>query len=438
MKKKLFFLIFLVIFTIFGSKAFIALFSYQIIEKIKQENQHNIAVTYEWISSDFNGVLSIHNVVITPYAFKRTLYFEKINLHYSNYIELLLNLSFLKDSNPEGLKEIEVPDVRIPLKGRDLDEWIAMEYGAAWLKPLGLYACGKKDRVDHESLQSMGVEELHASLSLKRKVLPSNIDVFDLSLDMFQLGKFDIHSEWFSDGFPAHLSRLDINKLQLQSMTLTHQEGGYFRRLSNYCSGLSGISREDYNRLAAQSWQVAMFDLGLLSDASVQNLYHDYLWQGGKLKVQMNLPGPFKVDAYSSLFDQNLVERFGLTAFLNDQAVTGMSLVLNGKHFRPPAPVVLKSIETAVDKAPVKAYRETLYGNLHHFLGARIKITMNAGKTYEGILKNTNEHRLIISQQLGMGIIDYELKPHLIDLIEVWRTDEIVKNVVLSDRVDEK
>jgi len=438
MKKKLFFLIFLVVFSILGSKAFIALFSYQIIEKIKQDNQQNVALTYEWISSDFNGILSIHDVVITPYALKRTFYFEKINLHYTAYIDLLLNLSFLKSGNFSGLNEVEIPDVRIPLKGRDLDEWVAMEYGVAWLKPLGLYACGQKDRVDHEILQSMGVDELHASLSLKRKVLSSNLDAFDLSLNMFQLGKLDIHSEWLSDGFPVQLSGLDLNELQLQSLSLTHQEGGYFRRLSNYCSGLSGITREDYSRLAAQSWQVAMFDIGVLSDSVVQNLYHDYLLQGGKLKVQMNLPGPFKVDTYSSLFDQNLVERFGLTAFLNNQAVTGMSLVLSGKHFRPPAPVVVKPVEEVIIKAPFKAYRVTTYDDLVHFMDGRIKVKMKDGKAYEGILKNTNEYRLNISQQLGVGIIDYELKPHQVEVIEVWRTEDIIKNVVLDDKVDEK
>ena len=129
MKKKLFTLIFLIVFLVVGSKAFIALFSYQVIESIKQGHQHNLALTYAWISSGFDGKITIHDVVITPYALKRTIYLEEITFEYGNYLDLLLNLPLLKDVDIRGIKALRVPSIRIPLKGRDVDEWLAMEFG---------------------------------------------------------------------------------------------------------------------------------------------------------------------------------------------------------------------------------------------------------------------------------------------------------------------
>jgi len=432
MKKKLFILVFIIFFIILSSRAFVALFSYQMIEKLKHDNQDQFALTYGWISSDFSGFLTFHDVTVTPYSLKRTFNLNDVELHYSDYLSLLLRLQALNAGDISALLKINAPNIKIPLNGRDFDEWLALTHSTDWLKPLGLYACGDRSRIDHDSLRAMGIDEISSAVRIERLDGLSQVGNLGLSVDLFQLGKIDAQVAWGQGALSGFLQDISVDNLRLDTLKLIHNDGGYFRRLSNYCSESADSSRSVYSRRAAQNWRVAMYELGFVSDLSVENLYSDYLSQGGTLAVHLDLPEPFNLSDFSSLKGQDLMARFGVSAYLNEKKVDDMHVILEGDHFWPPAPVISAIEKPVVGSRSPQLYeaefRATNYDDLLPHIGREIKITMEGGKLYSGVLKDAKLLKLIITQNVGGGSIDYTLKPHLIEEIEVWRaanTDKV-------------
>ena len=433
MKKKLLLLAFLAVFLLFGSKAFIALFSYQTIEKLKRESQGDVSITYSWISSAFDGSVIFHDILITPYSLKRTFHIEQVSLHYSSYLDLLTNLPNLQLRDISNLMEINVPSIKAPLKGRDFDEWLALMIHPDFKRPLGVFACGKESRVSHESLKSMGILEMHSSLKIK---LNNSIDKeskhVEFILDLFQLGKVDINSRWKYQSLNAALTNGDIGQAILESLTFTHQEQGYFRRLSNYCSDvIGGLKRDEYSEIAAKTWRLDMTSMGILVDDVTEGLYRDYLAQGGQLILKFDLPKPLQISSEIDLLDKDLSNYFGLTAYLNKQELPTMLIKPDRKHFDPPVilPEYNKTAEAEKNQDNKLMYRVTDISKLAYYLAHKASIRMNDGKIFMGSLFSVTESIVQLTQTVQGGKFEYPLQIDDIAEVEVWRNNENSKMI---------
>jgi len=431
MKKKLLLFAFLSVFLLFGSKAFIALFSYQTIEMLKRDRQGDVSITYSWISSTFDGSVIFHDILITPYSMKRTFHIEQVSLHYRNYLDLLIYLPELQLRDISHLIEVNVPSIRAPLKGRDFDEWLAMTFHSDFKRPLGLFGCGEESRVTHDSLKNMGVHELHASLKIKlNDSTDKESKLLGLNLDLFQLGKIDVTSRWHHESLSTVLMSEEGSQAVLESLSFAHQEQGYFRRLSNYCSSVTGgLNRDEYSEIAARQWRLDMGNMGVRLDDATEGLYRDYLAQGGQVLLKFDLPKPLKIEAGLDLLDKNLSDYFGLSAYLNKQELPPMLIKLERKHFETPVivPELKVAPVTEVNQDNILMYRLTDIADLTSYLGHKANVRMKDGKAFTGALLLVSETSIQLTQIVQGGKVEYPLNVADIVEIEVWRKSENIK-----------
>ena len=229
MKKKVSIALFLLVMLLFGSKAFIGLFAYQSIEKLKQLTQHELAISYKWISSDLDGVLVFHDLVVTPFRLKRSFYFDRAELHYDDFVDLLMQLPRLKTGEWRGVQRLAFYPMTAPLEGREVQSWLVSEYGDFYGIALGTYACGKHTQMAFDDLRNMGISELDGSLDIKLNPNPDRTQLqLTVILDLNDLGKTELDTLWSTAGMPASVADLDLRQLVLKSLTLTHNEAGYF------------------------------------------------------------------------------------------------------------------------------------------------------------------------------------------------------------------
>jgi len=436
MKKKLLMIVFLTIFVLIGSRAFIALFSYQIIEKIKRENHDIMSITYVWISSSFDGSIEFHDLTITPYGLKRTYSVERISLRYSNYIDLITNLPKLKLGDLSKISGVEFENIKSPLKGRDLDEWLALEVHADLVWPLGLYGCGNEERISHESLEKMGITELQADvkLSIDESANPS-APLLKADIDLYQLGKLDIETDVKINDIPSLISQFNVQDIELRHLSLGHQEQGYFRRLGNYCSELTGVTREEYSQIAGALWRAKMASIGIVVNEDAEALYRDYLSKGGRLTVNFELPNQLKHSSESDLLDNNLVNYFGMSAYLNGDLARELDIQASRLHFRPVKDTVQLDPRFSQQKAEqnrAPAFHVTKLENLEYFVGRPGIVTLKNGKVSRGKLHKTSKSAIYLSQLVQGGSVDYAFKFVDIEHVEVWRTEgqlETIKSV---------
>lgn len=422
MKKNVLVILFLAVVLFLGSKAFIALFSYQATQKVKEGLSQGFAISYSWLSSELDGSIVLHDVSITPYRLKRTFYIERLSLNYGSYLNLLLNLPSLSAGEYVGLQSISAPSIKGLLEGRDLEEWVALEYGDGFSVPLGLYACGELARVGHSDLRKMGITEFESSLMINKSLnLASNELMVSLDFDMGALGKTKLKTTWSATSIPSTLANWAFEEFQLSALSLTHVEQGYFRRLSNYCSAFSKLDRERFSLLASELWQKKLNSIGFEPGHGLKQLYRDYLLQGGQLNLELSPLKPFTLGNFDDLLDKNLVSYFGASTQLNGKAVFTSDLHVNAQHFRPPPPV--KSVESMVNKPEIvqeTGYYPILLSELEQSLEKKVRIKMFGGKLYEGLVVSLDEQKLGLSQDVAGGSVVYSLLRGEIESLDMW------------------
>ena len=414
MKKALLRLAFIVVALYLSSKAFIALFAYQTVEGVKASLEQDYAITYGWISSNTDGTLFFHDLVITPYRLKRSFTIERVEVQYDDYLQLLFGLPKLKDGQWFGLRGLKVSGARLPLEGRDLDEFLALEYREELLVPMGLYACGHRSRIGHGELNDMGLLELKADAEF---TLESDLNspqlTLDLNMDLHELGQTQVRVVLPSASLARDFSAIDVSMLPLTAMRLQHIEKGYFRRLGNFCMNETGIhDRKAFAYQASNEWLQAMEGIGIQVSESIRLAYEDYLRLGGTLIVRTEPQEPVVLSGLLEMLDIDFFEALNGSLKLNDKMVPESHLVANRAYY---VPVVVKSsinTNTRIDTATknIEVADQIALEDVDASLGKQVVVTLLDGKLHEGQLKSTNEYKIEVYKYINGGEVSFLIK----------------------------
>ena len=422
MKKNLFVALFLVVIVFVASKAFIALFSYQAAEKLKQSLNADVAITYSWLSSELDGTVVYHDVSITPYHLKRTFYIDRLKLNYGNYLNLLINLPNFSSGKHDGLQSVIANSVKGKLEGRDFEEWIALEYGEDFSNPLSLYACGEQKRVSHHNLREMGIHDYNASITIKKRDAadPSTLGL-SILIERGPLGDTEVNTTWDAFSIPADLPSWKLQTFKLNDLSLTHVDNGFFRRLSNFCSTFNQLGRAEFSDRASKSWQKGLNSIGLDADDNLRALYRDYLTQGGQLKFSLSPAKPFVFDQFKELLDKDLFSYLGVKAQLNNKEILGASLKVNRQHFIPPPAVIEDTTEKDESTLEQKnGYLPISLEALEQSIQKKVRLETLDGKKHEGLVVSVDKYKMELGKMVAGGSVVYEFQRDQIKSVDMW------------------
>ena len=403
-----------------GSKVYVTLMVYQSLSELKERHKDRFLMTYEWISSDLGGSLSIKNIELTPYVLKRTFYIDRLEITFQNYLSLLTSLTEVLEGNIDSLESLSMPSIKTELRGRSFQQWLAENYSDEWLKPFGIYGCGDQQHLSAAQYEAMGIKEFQMALSLYFSESKPLRDQVTVSVDLHEMGRFQLMLEIPENSFKKNISQLDFSQLSIEALTLNHQEAGFFRRLNVVCNTMENKDREVFSLLAASAWESAMNQQGLIVNQSLVNMYREYLLRGGELVLELSPDAPFQINAYKTLLDKELFDFFNATLRLNGQAVPNLQAYLDSQIVFPPPPEPVVS-KPKVDKAVWKpGYRVIGLDSLNQFIGYKVRVLMLDQKLYEGQLNEVTDYNLDLSQNLPGGRVNYPLMLKDIETVEVW------------------
>jgi len=407
-----------------ASKAYIALMAYQSISQIKDSHQQTFLLTYQWISSDLNGTVSVEGIEFTPYLLKRTFYIDRLDLEFDNYLALISSLSEVFSGNFSALKSLTMPEVRTELKGRSFQDWFAREYPALWLKPFGLFGCGEPQGLSVEQFKKMGLSEIQGSVNLTFSRTETLQDQFMLSVDLKELGRFRVTTQWLDNSLHQAIIQQSIEPLRLSAINLNHQEAGLFRRLNVICNPSESKERSIFSALTANAWKQALDEHGLIVNQPVLDSYREYLLRGGKITLDADFGKSFKLAAYKSLLDQELFGYFSATLSLNGQRIEKPELFVDRMIIDPPPVVPDTQTESLEVPKPEPGYRQVAIEQLADYVGHRIRVVMADQKDYEGRLNAVTEYNLDLIRNLPGGRVSYPLMLNEIETVEIWFNTE--------------
>ncbi len=425
MKKTLVTGLILIVVGLIGTKAFIALFAYQVFEKFKSELAQDAALTYSWLSSDFDGVLTVHGLSVRSFDLKRSFEVDELRLSYPHYFGLLLGLPGLKQAQWDQLERIQVLGLKAELNGRDPEEWLAMYIDPRIATPLALYGCGDHRRVSHDVLREMGLEALRMDLDMAFVRDRAGTVTSSAGIDLKELGRIDFYASWAEDGISSTFGDMQWEALKLKSAQIRHVEGGYFRRLSNFCSPRVARDRQGFAEEAARQWQAAMYDIGLEPGPELVNVYRDYLHLGGALTLDFQPDSAFHIGSEAAYLDRNLAAALGVNVLLNEKEINSPFLLVRGSKFKPLPPPLPEAqerqtqVETEVFEIP--GFREKSVEAIATFVGQKVRLTLAGGKQVEGRVQIANDSLIEITQWVQGGQVSFRYKLDTVDSLEVWQ-----------------
>jgi hypothetical protein len=419
MKKLLLPLLVLLGLTYLGLKGAAMFFTKQAVEVLREKNVEDVALSYDWVSVGLDGVIELSGVRLTLFKLKRAMAIETVSISFDSIIDALYGMQEFADGNTGRLRRLMLVNASGSLSGRDPEQWLAQEVDPVFAVPLALYGCGEYSRVSPEVLQRMGIQQLVGTLDLQI-IAPGQ---YLLDVETQQMGRWQI-SMTVQEGEPLQL--LKPSEWLLRKFELSYIESGYFRRLSNFCSGLSGQEREAFAAQAARQWRLAMARYGILLGPELEHVYARFLALGGQLNLSLSPSLQTPLRALVTREQENLAER------------SGLALKLNGEDMES-TQIFFQRVQTGVEQAPstaperktepepsrdhVKRWTEQslMPENLQRHVGFPVRLSMLDGKQLEGRLLEIGQHELNISQRVGSGEISFAVSLDGIAGLAVYR-----------------
>lgn len=425
MIKKLGALLILGLLLVAGIKAYATYSAMQFIESFKQEHSKSLSLSYSWLSVDFEGNIHFEGLVLTPFSLKRPINIDKLTLGLGNASSMMTALPSLKVGKLTAPISMSYSGLRMPFKGRGLDEWMALFIGDKVLVPMSLFACGDRSSLDFSALKAMGIEELSASGRIYYEQARGK-DMITLSIDIDKIGKLELALSLDLEGLNTVIETGNVSAINIHNLEMSHLDAGYARRMVNLCTEESGLEPEAYAKHASQAWRIGMAGIGMLANEAVEDLYRDKLLQGGVLKLKVEPPVPIRLGELERLYDQELVSSLGISANINGKMSQSLQLFLDGSYYRP-EPVLEekpKKPESSGQATVVLSnlrYQPTDIMVLSEFVDRKVRIELKDGKTYQGLLKSADEQKIEVTLIFGGGTADYFFANEKIELVEVWR-----------------
>lgn len=408
-------------FLFIASKVFIVFSAYQSLASLKDYYKDDFLLTYDWVSSSWNGSVSIEGIELTPYSMKKTFNIERITLFYADYFSLVSQLPSLKSGDIAQLKNISIPHIQTELKGKSFHELFVEAWGPAWFAPFDVYGCGSLHNLKPEDYQSMGLSQWNASLEINIEKNKQGEDLLGLIFDQKELGKINFVSEWPAHSIEKIFKLQDLTELSVLRLDIEHQDAGLFRRLNVLCNKSDVKQRHLFSANAALDWKNAMFAQGLLLNDNLLELYNNYLLQGGALSVTARKDGGFKLGNVKNLINKELINYFQVSFNLNGQAFNSSELYVDGSILYPPIKEVkVEALPTVNNVTFEPGYKLIDLESVDQHIGRKIKVQMINGKEYEGLLGVVTEYNLELSQILPGGVVNYPLMLNEINTLEVW------------------
>lgn len=416
MKKKLISLVLLTALTLVGLKLFGALLTYQALESLRAKHGEDVALNYGWLATDLMGSVEVSDLHLTSFKLKRSLDVKSATFYFDNIVELFYGLFELKEGNWQRVRRIVLAPAEVSIEGRDLEQWLADDVDPLFDKPLALYACGPHTRVGAEELHAMGIDSLTGALDLTF-ISPTQVE---LNIDTDLLGRWSMQFEKTAD---QNFALTGIRDWLVQRFELSYVESGYFRRLSNFCSAVSSVDRQQFAKEASRQWRLGVARSGLLLGAELEHSYAKFLALGGQINLTLAPAKAVKLGDLAAPTNENLAKLTGLQLSLNGDPIKDPQIYWQRKEPKVAAKTVTKPQTNEKKKVREKQWTELALvpENLPPHIGYPLRIGTLDGKITETRLQEVKTNGLQVARRVQGGEASYFVKFEEITRLEVYR-----------------
>ena len=114
-----------------------------------------------------------------------------------------------------------------------------------------------------------------------------------------------------------------------------------------------------------------------------------------------------------------------MRCFPNEQALNDAELYVDGSIIYPPEKEPIPEFLPVANELKFEpGYKEIELEFIDLHIGRKIRVNMQSGKNYEGVLGSVTEYNVELTQNLAGGEVNYPLMLNEIKKFEVWFNQE--------------
>ena len=231
---------------------------------------------------------------------------------------------------------------------------------------------------------------------------------------------------------PSSLSQLAIDQqAYLSQLGITYRDRGYIERINDYCARRQNLSRESYIQQQTQRPD-ASFALhwGVVPDQEMRRRYGDFLRRPESIQWRISPNAGFNPN-HLSLYDMaDWPKVLRLTMTVNDTPVeldsfsrpdaelaANLNSAANGGQAGGSSFDSQSSPATAAEPAP--RMQSIRVDRLSEYVGQKVRVIEQDGKTREGYLKSCDHTKARIAQRMHRGEFSVSVRLEDIVIVEV-------------------
>ncbi|MDV2078584.1 acetylornithine deacetylase [Marinobacter xestospongiae] len=209
-------------------------------------------------------------------------------------------------------------------------------------------------------------------------------------------------------------------------LTLTLRDGGTMRRIAAYCARESGLAVDEWTASALAALKARFRQAGLAPSRQLQALYRRWLADGGELVVvldprQGHWGLPVRAANTHSGADGTTNDGAELAARYNGAEVPGLFLNRVAAAVSELPTEALEPVVPRDRSLTQPGWRTVTVESASQWLGHRVRVTLNNGRTVQGRLDRADDRELEVARAVDGGEVAYPMMVRAVATLKVWR-----------------
>lgn len=199
--------------------------------------------------------------------------------------------------------------------------------------------CGERQVFTEADYRAMGYSEWVMDFHANYRVLGSGAQLqFTTQTHMQEMYSLDMTVTLGLNAASRQLADIAAAQSQIQFIQadMEYQDRGFAERVTDFCSGETGQSREEYIVRHLQDWLTAWQGFGVTPEENAQQAYQQFVQQPNRLRFDITPTPGFNLGYMAQLEPIDWLQFLNIELAVNDQPAVPVSFQMDNRPAREP------------------------------------------------------------------------------------------------------
>ncbi|TCS42066.1 hypothetical protein [Reinekea marinisedimentorum] len=403
------------------------------------QNMPLVEGTYDDFSFDFNGRMTVHDIIVEIPLAGVTIDVNSISFATSNFWETLSIEKSLQEGRLPKSMQVDIDTFSIDLQREALAAFSQQGSSQNLLAELSTLGCGRHIALSPVNYYDMGINNLTMDLSVgydyndSSDELISSVDLYMDGMGRMEMDQTIIGLYPVMENYRNALFGLDPSTISTTNISMAYTDLGYNSKYQSFCSVESGMEKSEWLEHHLKMINAVIGDIDLSTDFDLLGAYRQLLADRSYIEVDLRPLSGFSMSDLQFYGASELIDLVDLKISINDEPLAigkfewdndklaELDLSNIRREFRiANAEEEAEQAAAAARSAPTRMLIEVPLSSLANHQYRTVQIQRKDGYTFTGEMISVNSARVIVRTRFSTGFTDLPLERSEIAVVKLY------------------